>query len=137
MKYVTLPINGGAVFARAEAAECKTSPCPACLSFSLSVVSVAQPERQGRRSGTFTLPLCETSRGVLMNEVAISYCSVKRVVKCACMCQRGRERQVNARIGLPRRKDELEKDGKADSLSGKGAVDSAGVIYVKILEEVS
>lgn len=81
MKYVSVSIRGGAVASRAEAAECKTSPCLTCLSVFLSVVSVAQPDRQGRRSSTFTLPPCETSRGVLMNEVAISYCSVKRVFK--------------------------------------------------------
>lgn len=72
---------------------CKTNPCPTCLSVSLSVVSVAQPDQQGRRSSTFTLPPCQTSRGVLMNEVAISYCSVKHVLKCmcVCVCQRGRK----------------------------------------------
>lgn len=97
MKYVSVSIRGGAVAAQAEAAECKTSPCPTCLSVSLSVVGVAQPDRQGRRSSTFTLPPCETSRGVLMNEVAISYCSVKRVLKCACVCVPGRERKVGKR----------------------------------------
>lgn len=79
MKYVSVSIRGGSVAARAEAAECKTSLPPTCLSASVSVVSDVQPDRQGRRSSTFTLPPCETSRSVLMNEVAISYCSVKRV----------------------------------------------------------
>ena len=94
MKYVSVSIRGGAV-----AAECKTSPCPTCLSVSLSVVSFAQPDRQGRRSSTFTLPPCETSRGVLMNEVAISYCSAKRVCLSVHVPGKG-EREVNARIGL-------------------------------------
>lgn len=73
------------------------APCPTCLSVSLSVVSAAQPDRQGRRSSTFTLPPCETSRGVLMNEVAISYCSVKRVLKCVCVYVPERERKVGKR----------------------------------------
>lgn len=77
-----------------------------------------------------------------MNEVAISYCSLKRVLKCVCVmrvCQRERERYVNGRIGLPKRKDgfKTNKDGKADSLSGSGAVNSAGVVYVRFLKEVS
>lgn len=92
MKYVSVSIRGGAVKSL-FGLECKTSPCPTCLSVSLSVVGVAQPDRQGRRSSTFTLPPCETSRGVLMNEVAISYCSVKRVLKVyVCVCVPERER---------------------------------------------
>lgn len=97
MKYISVSIRSGVVTARAEAAECKTSPCPTCLSVSLSVVSVAQTDRQDRRSSTFTLPSCETSRGVLMNEVAISYCSVKRVLKCVCVNVPERERKVGKR----------------------------------------
>lgn len=64
---------------------CKPNPSPTCLSVLLSVVSVAQPHRQGKRSSTFTLPPCQTSRGVLMNEVAISYCSVKHVCMRLCV----------------------------------------------------
>lgn len=68
------------------------SLCSTCLSISLSVFSVTQSDRQDRRSSTFTLPPCETSRGVLMNEVAISYCSMKCVLKCTCVCAREGEK---------------------------------------------
>ena len=54
-----------------------------------------------------------------------------------CACYRGRERWVNGRIRLPQRKDGLEQDRKAGSLCGSGSVNSAGVVYVKILEKVS
>lgn len=57
----------------------KTKRRSSCLSAALSVVRVAQPDRLGRRSSTFTLPPCQTSRAVLENEVAISYCSVKHL----------------------------------------------------------
>lgn len=134
MKYVSVSIRGGAVNAQAEAAECKTSLTPTCLSDSLSVVSGVQPDTQGRRSSTFTLPPCEASRSVLMNEVAISYCSVKRVLKCMCVHVLGRKRKVNAGIGLLQREDELGKGRQADSLSG--TVKSAGAVYVKILSKV-
>ena len=32
-----------------------------------------------------------------MNEVAISYCSVKRALECTCVCVPGRERIVGKR----------------------------------------
>ena len=110
MKYtVCIALSSGAVWA--EPSECKTCLSPTCLSIFLSVVSVPQLDRQDRRSSTFTLPACKTSRGVLMNEVAISYCSLKRVLKWICVCaNRRRERQVSGRIRLLHRKDELEKD---------------------------
>lgn len=54
---------------------------------------------------------------------------------CVCVCQRGRGKRQD-RVATER-KDGLEKDGKADSLSGGGAVNSAGVVYVKILVKVS
>lgn len=88
---------------------CKASSHSTCLSV---VSDNARPDGQARRSSTFTLPSCKTSRGVLMNEVAISYCSVKCVLNC--MCQRERERERGVRSGCYKRQDELEKDGKAD-----------------------
>lgn len=129
MKYVSVSIRGGAVPARAETAECKTSPCPTCLSVSLSVVSIAQPDRQAMRSSTFTLPPCETSRGVLMNEVAISYCSVKRVFKCVRVCVRvERGRWVKAGIWLLQKKDESEKKTERKIRS-----DAAALLIVQVL----
>lgn len=82
----------------------RVSASPVCLS--LSVVSVTHLDRQDRRSSTFTLPPCVTSRGVLMNEVAISYCSLKRVLKCMCVCAK----EVEGKAG--KRQDQVATGGK-------------------------
>lgn len=88
----------------------KTNRRSTCLSVALSVVRVAQPDRLGRRSSTFTLPPCQTSRAVLVNEVAISYCSVKHLK----LAWGRRGRCSDGGIKLLWRKDELGKERNAD-----------------------
>lgn len=73
------------------------------LSVALSVVRVAQPDQLGRRSSTFTLA---TSKAVLVNEVAISYCSMKHLKHE----HRRRRRCADGGIKLLWRKDELKKE---------------------------
>jgi len=137
MKYVSFSIRACAVTARAEAAGCKTSPYPTCLSLYLLLALHNQTDRPGVPAHLPCLRAKHQGFFFLMNEVAISYCSVKRACQIVCVPQMGRKEQVNARIGLPQRKDGLEKDGKEDTISRSCAVRIVGVVYVKILEKVS
>lgn len=106
-----LPTSGSARFpAGPRQLRWKTKRRSTWLSVALSVLTVAQPGRPGRRSSTFTLPACQTSRAVLVNELAIRYCSVKHFK----LAWGGKGRRSDAGIKLLRRKDEFGEDRNAD-----------------------
>lgn len=106
MKYVSACIRLSPLAGGAAAASLKDEP-PLHLSICGSICCrVAQPDRLGRRSSTFTLPPCQTSRAVLVNEVAVSYCSVKHLK----LAWGRRGRRSDGGIKLLRRKDELGKE---------------------------
>lgn len=97
-----------------------------CLSVALSVVRVAQPDRLGRRSSTFTLPPCQTSRAVLVNEVAISYCSMKHLQ----LEYGGKEGVQTVGSSCSRGKMNWE---KTEMLICSSTINSAGVVFVETL----
>lgn len=87
----------------------RVSAPPVCISLYLLLASHNQTDRTGVPAH---LPCFrQTSKGVLTNEVAISYCSLKHVRECmyVCVCQSEGERQVNGGIRLLERKKRAER----------------------------